>query len=93
MDATAYVIKLNGHTANHATYETAAAAWERVVSAVEDGRSIDAELWRHNRYDWDESFYQGLLDPVTHEIDTEMFTVIQGKLILSRQCIAALLYP
>ena len=88
-----YVIKLNGHTTQHDTYATAADAWERITSATEDGRSIDAELWQHERYEWDELFYQGLLDPATGQIDASLFTVIHGECILFRQCIAALTYP
>ena len=88
-----YVIKLNGHTTQHDTYATAADAWERITSATEDGRSIDAELWQHERHEWDDLFYQGLLDPTTGQIDVNMFTVIHGKCIIFRQCIAALTHP
>ena len=72
-----YLIKLNGHTAQHDTYDTAAVAWERIASAAEDGRSIEAELWQHER----------------HEIDSSLFTVIPGECIIFRQCIAALTHP
>ena len=88
-----YTIKLNGHTVTHATYDTAAVAWERIASAAEDGRSIEAELWQHDRHEWDDLFYQGLLDPITGQIDVNMFTVIPGECIIFRQCIAALTYP
>ena len=88
-----YTIKLNGHTATHKDYSTAADAWERIASATEDGRSIEAELWRHESHEWDELFYQGLLDPATGQIDSSLFTVIPGKCIIFRQCIAALTYP
>ena len=88
-----YLIKLNGHTAQHDTYDTAAVAWERIASAAEDGRSIEAELWRHERHEWDDLFYQGLLDPTTGQIDSSMFTAIHGQCIVSRQCIAELTSP
>ena len=88
-----YTIKLNGHTATHDDYSAAADAWDRIVSAVEDGRSIEAELWRHSRYEWDELFYHGIQDPITGQVDTSMFTVLPGVCIISRHCIAALIYP
>lgn len=88
-----YTIKLNGHTATHDDYSTAADAWERIASAVEDGRSIEAELWRHTRHEWDELFYQGIADPTTGQVDASMFTVLPNVCIISRQCIASLIYP
>ena len=89
---TAYIIILNGHRATHTCYETASSAWERIASAVEDGRSIVAEFWRHTPHEWDDLFYRGLLDPTTGQIDASLFTVIPGKAIISRQCIASLGY-
>ena len=91
--STAYTIILNGHRATHVGYETAYSAWERIASAVEDGRSIVAEFWRHTQYEWDDLFYQGLLDPITGQIDATLITVIPGKAIISRRCIASLIYP
>ena len=76
---TAYIIILNGHRATHVGYETAYSAWERIASAVKDGRSIVAEFWRHSQHEWDDLFYQGLLDPTTGQIDATLFTVIPGK--------------
>jgi hypothetical protein len=90
--ATAYVIILNDHQATHTDYETAASAWGRISSAVEDGRSIVAEFWRHTQHEWDDLFYRGLLDPTTGQIDASLFTVIPGKAIISRRCIASLIY-
>lgn len=88
-----YQIKLNGVTADHANYETASAAWERISSAVKDGRSIVASMWRQERHDWDEDFYQGLINPSTQKVDAGLFTVFYGRCIIARQCIAVLDFP
>ena len=91
MTTETYSIILNGHTANHPDYDSASTAWSRVSQSVEDGRSIVAELWRHTRHDWDDDFYQGLLN--LDGTVPEGLIVIRGNCILSRQCIAALTYP
>jgi hypothetical protein len=86
-----YSITLNGDTASHPSYESASTAWGRISQAVEDGRSIVAELWRHTRHNWDEDFYQGLLN-FDGTIPNGLI-VVRGQCIISRQCIAALTYP
>lgn len=90
---TQYQIKLNGHTSDHKNYESAVIAWDRISSAVEDGRSIIASFWEHTRHDWDDDFYQGLIDPSNQKVDAKLFTVFYGQCIISRQCIAVLDFP
>ena len=86
-----YSISLNGHTAQHPDYESAFSAWQRIVSAVQDGRSVVAELWRHTSHSWDDDFYQGLLN--LDGTVPDGLIVVRGQCLLSRQCIAALIYP
>jgi len=86
-----YSIQLNGQSANHPNYESAAIAWCRIASAVEDGRSIMAELWRHTRHEWDDVFFQGLLN--LDGTIPDGLIVIKGQCIISRECIATLDYP
>jgi hypothetical protein len=86
-----YTITLNQHTATHESAESAFAAWEKISQACEDGRSIIAEMWRHSRHDWDETFYLGLLNP--DGTVSKGIVAIKGKCIIINQCIAALTYP
>lgn len=88
-----YIVKVNGHKNTHKTHESAMVSRDRIAQAVDDGRSIQAELWRHTVFPWDELFYQGLLDPVTQALDPVHCWALPGKVIGFRQSIAALNYP
>ena len=88
-----YIVKCNSSIATHDSYESATTAWKRIALAAEDGRSIVAELWRHTEHKWDALWVEGLKDLETGLIDPELFTVIPGKLVISKECIAALTYP
>jgi hypothetical protein len=85
-----YQIIINGTTRDHPDYASAIAAWEKIGQACNQGRSIDAELWRFTRYPWDKVFYQGLQDPVTGEVDPETVLAVPGVAIQVKHCIAAL---
>ena len=93
MTTEVFIVKVNGSSHPHATYESAIAVWGQVALAADAGRSIQAELWRHVAYPWCPIFYQGLLDPVTHTLDPDHFWAVPGKAIGSRHCIAALDFP
>lgn len=87
---TVYTIRVDEQSVNHQTYESAYTAWQNIVTAVEDGRRLCAEFIRAERFQWDQLFYEGLLDPETGAPGAGIIA-IPGICIISKRVIASLM--